>query len=323
MRMSVAEFAQCLRLDRHQALKATRKRSLYSLIAADELAPSLVAARQLLEGRAKCWDPTLLNQFKEPWAAALRKLYATPVAYPASLPPSQGLQLRNLVLDRNVRSCVEIGCFIGVSSLWIGSAIRENGDGYLRSVDLFEPKAPNRFHFSFLDDPYEAAAKAVRDAGLHGIIEFVRSESTTYAAQLDAAEPLDMVFIDGDHTFLGIARDFLAYFPLLRKGGVAVLHDIHPAYCGWTGPRKFLDRYLSACPNVRVTEIETQPNFGIAVVEKTGDELLPLSWPRLLCLQAEVAAAALARRATDSAPARMLRSNVVLPLKAFLRRSHK
>lgn len=321
MRMSVAEFAQYLRLDRRQAMAATSKPSLHSLIEPHELGPSLAAARQLLDARARQWDLTLLDRLQEPWTDALRDLYAIPVAYPASLPPSQGLQLRTLALERKVRRCIEVGCFIGVSSLWIASAIRENGGEWLKSVDLFEPKAPDRFHFSFLDDPYETATSAARAAGLDGIIKFVRSESASYARQLRGTAPLDMAFLDGDHTFLGIARDFLAYFPLLRKGGIAVLHDIHPEHCRWWGPRKFLDQYLAGCRDVRVTEIDTQPNFGLAVVEKTGDVELPFSRSRLLRLRAEMATAALHRRAVGSAAMRMLRAKVVLPLKVSLRRT--
>lgn len=41
-----------------------------------------------------------------------------------------------------------------------------------------------------------------------------------------AAAPYDFIFIDGDHTRIGVACDFLAYSPLARPGGLVVLHDI-------------------------------------------------------------------------------------------------
>jgi predicted O-methyltransferase YrrM len=299
---------------------ATSKLSLTSLIEPDELEYCLAESRQMLGGRVGNWETTLLEQFDAPWADSLKDLYAVPVAYPASLPPSQGLQLRNLVLERELRSCVEIGCFIGVSSLWLASAIQELGGGSLRSVDLFEPKKPNRFHFSFLDDPYETALAAAQKAGLDRIVEFVRSDSSSYAERLRAVAQMDMVFIDGDHTFLGIARDFLGYFPLLRKGGVAVLHDIYPVHCGWSGPRRFIDRYLAGCPGVRVTEFVTQPNFGIAVIEKVENTALPFSRATLLRLQGEVEALTLGRQVVRCGPIRTLRSQVIAPLKAAVRR---
>lgn len=41
---------------------------------------------------------------------------------------------------------------------------------------------------------------------------------------------IDFLFIDGDHTFGGVTRDWLDYSPLVREGGLVAFHDIllHP-----------------------------------------------------------------------------------------------
>jgi predicted O-methyltransferase YrrM len=41
---------------------------------------------------------------------------------------------------------------------------------------------------------------------------------------------LDFLFIDGDHTYSGVKRDFEMYSPLVRPNGIVVFHDIaeHP-----------------------------------------------------------------------------------------------
>jgi predicted O-methyltransferase YrrM len=41
-------------------------------------------------------------------------------------------------------------------------------------------------------------------------------------------DPLDFLFIDGDHTFDGVRQDFETYGPLVRSGGVIAFHDINP-----------------------------------------------------------------------------------------------
>jgi predicted O-methyltransferase YrrM len=41
-----------------------------------------------------------------------------------------------------------------------------------------------------------------------------------------AGRPVDLLFIDGDHTLAGVAADFGTYAPLVRTGGVIALHDI-------------------------------------------------------------------------------------------------
>jgi len=47
-------------------------------------------------------------------------------------------------------------------------------------------------------------------------------------------QSLDILFIDGDHTYEGVKRDFFAYSPLVRTGGVVAFHDIveHPKDSG-------------------------------------------------------------------------------------------
>lgn len=39
-------------------------------------------------------------------------------------------------------------------------------------------------------------------------------------------KPLDYLFIDGDHTYDGVKRDFELYGPLVRGGGIIAFHDI-------------------------------------------------------------------------------------------------
>jgi predicted O-methyltransferase YrrM len=39
-------------------------------------------------------------------------------------------------------------------------------------------------------------------------------------------KPLDYLFIDGDHSYAGVKRDFELYSPLVRSGGLIAFHDI-------------------------------------------------------------------------------------------------
>jgi predicted O-methyltransferase YrrM len=64
-------------------------------------------------------------------------------------------------------------------------------------------------------------------------IELVRGDS--HAAEtlarvrsLLAGEPLDFLFVDGDHTYEGVKQDFESYRELVRPGGLIALHDIAP-----------------------------------------------------------------------------------------------
>lgn len=40
--------------------------------------------------------------------------------------------------------------------------------------------------------------------------------------------PVDFLFVDGDHTYDGVKRDYELYSPLVRRGGLIAFHDVVP-----------------------------------------------------------------------------------------------
>jgi hypothetical protein len=48
-------------------------------------------------------------------------------------------------------------------------------------------------------------------------------------------EPLDLLFVDGDHSYEGVKQDVVDYAPLVRPGGIVALHDIVPGGPGKHG----------------------------------------------------------------------------------------
>ncbi len=41
-----------------------------------------------------------------------------------------------------------------------------------------------------------------------------------------AGAPIDVLWIDGDHTYAGVTQDMAMYGPLVRRGGIIAMHDI-------------------------------------------------------------------------------------------------
>jgi hypothetical protein len=58
-------------------------------------------------------------------------------------------------------------------------------------------------------------------------------------------EPVDLLFIDGDHTYEGVKADYELYSPLVRPGGLVAFHDVcgHP-----TMPFIEVDRFWATLP---------------------------------------------------------------------------
>lgn len=52
------------------------------------------------------------------------------------------------------------------------------------------------------------------------------SQDIGLRARIAAGPPIDVLFIDGDHTYRAAQADVISYWPLVRPGGLVVLHDI-------------------------------------------------------------------------------------------------
>lgn len=88
--------------------------------------------------------------------------------------------------------------------------------------------------------------------------------------------PLDLLYLDGDHSYEGVAADFRLYGPLVRRGGLVVFHDIVPDYrtrfgvetsSETGGVPRFWGEIKSAFTGVEeIVEDEGQDGFGIGVL---------------------------------------------------------
>lgn len=83
---------------------------------------------------------------------------------------------------------------------------------------------------------------------------------------LDKA-PVDLLFIDGDHTYEGVRKDFELYAPLVRKGGLIVLHDIvrHLPETG-CDVYTFWQEVKARHRHVEMITDKDQTDFGIGVL---------------------------------------------------------
>ncbi|GAP98477.1 O-methyltransferase [Leptolyngbya sp. NIES-2104] len=224
--------------------------------------------------------PKYLKSSPEPWANTLSQMYEKKVNCPASISPEQGEFLKSLVANINPSTVVEIGCFTGVSTIWMAAGLEQiASSAVIHAIDLFDeilPWMPTR-HGCLLD-PYSYATERVAEAQLSHRIKFHKMNSIEAGHRLDQIvdRPIDFLFIDGDHTRQGCLTDWMLFYPQVSVGGYIVLHDIYPEHCGWEGPRYVLDECIKNNHQFAMTEIKTSPcNFGMAIVQKLADSPVP------------------------------------------------
>jgi predicted O-methyltransferase YrrM len=96
------------------------------------------------------------------------------------------------------------------------------------------------------------------------------SHSGEMLARVKAAfggQPLDYLFIDGDHRYDGVKKDFELYSPLVRRGGIIAFHDIveHPPEIGCEVSR-FWNHIKSQYRHKEIIESRSQGWAGIGVL---------------------------------------------------------
>ena len=116
--------------------------------------------------------------------------------------------------------CVEIGSAQGKSACYIGVALKKNGMGRLYAID---PHTSTDWNDVNSVDSYEIIIRNLRKAGVSDQVEIVRQFSTDVAKTWN--RPIDILFIDGDHSYEGVKHDWDAFSPHVSPFGIVVFHD--------------------------------------------------------------------------------------------------
>ena len=78
---------------------------------------------------------------------------------------------------------------------------------------------------------------------------------------------IDLLFIDGDHRYEGVRKDFEMYSPLVRKGGIIAFHDICPGPPDAVGGvPKFWKETMGKYRNMPIINDQGQGGCGIGIL---------------------------------------------------------
>lgn len=142
----------------------------------------------------------------------------------------------------------EIGVWKGKSSYVLSSAIK-NKDGKLYSIDPFNgagdriSKIIYKKEMGLLDKSLRGNFQdMIKKYELSDIIEMIPKTSDN-ALKFFKEKTIDLLFIDGNHDYDSVKRDYINWSKFIPVGGKIVIHDVLAHHVD--GPRRVFDEIIS------------------------------------------------------------------------------
>lgn len=169
------------------------------------------------------------------------------------------LLIHQIVKKNKPQICVEIGSFLGASSCFICSAIPASSKLYC--IDTWGNHA-----MSYWEEDTEVERDTYLEFKQNTLkykdkIFEIRKWSTEAINTLKEHESnIDFLFIDGDHNYESVKKEWDLYSPLLSFGSIVAFHD--------TGWAEGVNRVISESVISRACKIAELPNIQFFKVEK-------------------------------------------------------
>jgi predicted O-methyltransferase YrrM len=176
---------------------------------------------------------------------------------------SEIISLLKIIRELQPKIILEIGTFNG-GTLFLFSRIISK-DTLLISLDL--PKARlGRFQIDwrfFLIKKFSLPHQKMRllRADSH------RSSTLNQIKKILDGQKLDFLFIDADHSYEGVKKDFEMYGPLVKRGGIIAFHDIVSQSASFNNVHKFWEQIKNQYKFDEFVSDSSQITGGIGILK--------------------------------------------------------
>lgn len=191
------------------------------------------------------------------------------------LPPSLNLVTKHLVFSTwndhvpfgydiveaiRPKTLVELGTYSGLSFFTFCQSMMENNiDGTAYAIDTWEGEAHTG---EYGEDIYQLVDRHARDL-YRGISYLMRMRFNEAAPQFDT-DSIDLLHIDGLHTYDAVKEDFETWYPKVSPGGIILFHDIE-ARMNDFGVRHYWQELQD-----NYQTFSFRHGFGLGVLKKPG-----------------------------------------------------
>lgn len=163
-----------------------------------------------------------------------------------------------LIVTKRPNIFVEVGVHYGFSYFAACQSVRaHNIEAVCLGVDTWQGDE----HTVYTSPPDEiyAGALAHNEANYKDFSYLIKKPSVEAANQV-ADRSVDILNIDGGHTYEAVKSDFMAWLPKMKKGGVVMFHDIMNTQPG-VGVNRFYNEIIQIFPSFNFTH-----SYGLGVL---------------------------------------------------------
>jgi len=126
---------------------------------------------------------------------------------------------------------LQLGAFTGDASAWLMDNILTNDTSYLTDVDTWEGSDEDEHKSMDFDDVLNTYLNRLGDSEKYSRCYNYRTTTTNFllsrlAEQREHLVEYDFIYIDADHTTVGVLLDAELSWPLLKSGGIMAFDDL-------------------------------------------------------------------------------------------------
>lgn len=167
---------------------------------------------------------------------------------------NEAIELYNIAesLPMNAPVVVEIGSWLGKSSLVLAKGIKNKRGAKLYCIDPFNADGDDssavtyaKIMSSLETSLTEKFIHNMRKNHIFGVVEMLQGYSYDFVDSF--SKKIDLLFIDGNHEYRAVLRDFLDWSSLVQPQGIIAFHDVTKKE-GCEGPWLAIERYIRGNP---------------------------------------------------------------------------
>lgn len=140
--------------------------------------------------------------------------------------PRNAKDLQQFILNRGVKSIIEIGSCEGYSAMWMAKHLPD--EGKIICVDTFggsvgETGYPQDLYYRFLSN--------IKRAGTEINKKIIPLRTSSLEAASMFSTTVDMIYLDASHDEASVYQDLVLWHPFCKSGGIMCGDDtIHPVH---------------------------------------------------------------------------------------------